>query len=76
MVGALISVAMGYISVEDIQYMLENPSKHSWNSRINVVPPYGLYLTDVEYDPLEMVIPQEEVEQDHKNNTVLHAQVE
>ncbi|KDR22354.1 hypothetical protein L798_02012, partial [Zootermopsis nevadensis] len=49
MVGALISVAEGHISVGEIQYMLENPSKHSWNSRINVVPPYGLYLTKVEY---------------------------
>jgi tRNA U38,U39,U40 pseudouridine synthase TruA len=76
MVGALISVAEGRTSVEDIRYMLENPSKHSWNNRIIVVPPYGLYLTDVEYDPVEMVMPQETVEQDHKNNMILLSQVE
>jgi tRNA U38,U39,U40 pseudouridine synthase TruA len=76
MVGALISVAEGRVSVEEIRYMLENPSKHSWNKRIIVVPPYGLYLMDVEYDPLEMVMPQEEVEQGHSCNTVRLAQVE
>lgn len=75
MVGALISVAEGHISVGEIQYMLENPSKHSWNSRINVVPPYGLYLTKVEYDPLEMVMPQEKVEQDDNNNPIDFAEV-
>lgn len=76
MVGALISVAAGHISIEDIQYMLENPSKHSWNNRINVVPPYGLYLVGVEYDPLEIVMPQEINEQDCKSNTTLLGQVE
>lgn len=76
MVGALISVAVGHISIEEIQYMLENPSKHSWNSRINVAPPYGLYLVGVEYDPLEIAMPQEISEQDHKSNTALLGQVE
>jgi Pseudouridylate synthase len=71
MVGALISVAAGHTSVEDIRYMLENPSVHSWNNRIIVVPPYGLYLTDVEYDPLEMAMSQETFEQDHRNKTIL-----
>jgi tRNA U38,U39,U40 pseudouridine synthase TruA len=76
MVGALISVAAGRISVEDIRYMLENPSEHSWNHRIIVVPPHGLYLTDVEYDPLEMAMSQETVEQVHGNKTILHDQME
>jgi tRNA U38,U39,U40 pseudouridine synthase TruA len=71
MVGALISVAAGHISIEDIRYMLENPSKHSWNHTINVVPPYGLYLVGVEYDPQDIVMPQEISDQDHKDNTVL-----
>jgi tRNA U38,U39,U40 pseudouridine synthase TruA len=66
-VGALINVAEGRTSVEEIRYMLENPSEHSWNNRIIVVPPYGLYLTDVEYDPLEMATSQKTVEQDHNN---------
>lgn len=76
MVGALISVAVGHISIEEIQYMLESPSKNSWNNRINVVPPYGLYLVGVEYDPLEIVMPQEISEQDQKRNTALLGQVE
>jgi tRNA U38,U39,U40 pseudouridine synthase TruA len=76
MVGALISVAAGRISTEDIRYMLENPSEHSWDKRIIVVPPHGLYLTDVEYDPLEMAMPQETVEQVHRIKTVLRDQME
>jgi tRNA U38,U39,U40 pseudouridine synthase TruA len=76
MVGALISVAAGHISIEDIRYMLENPSKHSWNNRINVVPPYGLYLVGVEYDPQDIVMPQVISDQDHKGNTVLLHQVD
>jgi tRNA U38,U39,U40 pseudouridine synthase TruA len=76
MVGALISVAIGRISIEDIRYMLENPSEHSWNKRIKVVPPHGLYLTDVEYDPLEMSMSQETVEQVHGNKTIPRDQME
>ena len=76
MVGALISVAAGRLSVEDIRYMLENPSEHSWNKRIIVVPPHGLYLTDVEYDPLDMAMSQETVEQVHVNKTILHDRME
>jgi tRNA U38,U39,U40 pseudouridine synthase TruA len=76
MVGALISVAAGRISIEDIRYMLENPSEHSWNKRIVVVPPHGLYLTDVEYDPLEMAMSQETVEQVHRTETILRNQME
>jgi tRNA U38,U39,U40 pseudouridine synthase TruA len=76
MVGALISVAAGRISIEDIQYMLENPSEHSWNNRIIVVPPHGLYLTDVEYDPCETTMSQETVEQVHGNKTIPRDQME
>ncbi|XP_069683698.1 tRNA pseudouridine synthase-like 1 [Periplaneta americana] len=66
-VGALIAVAKGHISVEEVRYMLENPSKDSWNNKIVVVPPHGLYLVDVEYDPLDMVMPQE-TNEDHQQN--------
>jgi tRNA U38,U39,U40 pseudouridine synthase TruA len=76
MVGALISVAAGHIAIEDIRYMLENPSKHSWNNRINVVPPYGLYLIGVEYDPQETAMSQEVSDQDHKNDTILLVEAE
>jgi len=76
MVGALIGVAAGRISIEDIRYMLENPSEHSWNNGIIVVPPHGLYLTDVEYDPLEMAMSRDTVEQVHGNKTILRDQME
>jgi tRNA U38,U39,U40 pseudouridine synthase TruA len=76
MVGALISVAAGRNSVEDIRYMLENPSEHSWDKRIIVVPPYGLYLTDVEYDPLDLAISRETVEQVHRNKTIVRDQMD
>jgi tRNA U38,U39,U40 pseudouridine synthase TruA len=75
MVGALISVAAGHISIEEIRYMLENPSKHSWNNRITVAPPCGLYLVSVEYDPLDIVMPQG-INEDRKSNTALLSQVE
>lgn len=76
MVGALISVAAGHTSVEDIRYMLENPSERSWDNRIIVVPPHGLYLTDVEYDPLELAMSQETVEQVRGNKTIVRDQME
>ncbi|PSN29326.1 hypothetical protein C0J52_19956, partial [Blattella germanica] len=63
-VGALIAVAEGRISVDDIQYMLDNPSKDSWNTRIPVVPPHGLYLVDVEYDPADLVLSEDTSKQD------------
>lgn len=59
-VGALIAVASGHISLEEVKIMLDRPSKDSWNNKIRVVPPFGLYLIDVEYDPQDLVMEQNE----------------
>ncbi|XP_050671637.1 tRNA pseudouridine synthase-like 1 isoform X2 [Leptidea sinapis] len=55
MVGTLIAVANGKIRPEDIKLMLQIPSKHSWHSFIEAIPPDGLYLCNVEYDPQDLI---------------------
>lgn len=50
MVATLIAVAEGRITERDVYEMLTIPSKFSFNSRVTVVPPSGLYLVNVEYD--------------------------
>ena len=57
-VGTLIAVATGRISLEEVKYMLDTPSKHSWDNRIVVAPAHGLYLLDVEYDSKELQLPE------------------
>lgn len=53
-VATLIAVAYSRITKKDVYEMLTIPSKYSWNSRIAVVPPYGLYLCKVNYDPNDL----------------------
>ncbi|KAH1009118.1 hypothetical protein HUJ04_001529 [Dendroctonus ponderosae] len=47
--GTLLSAGTGQISLQDIRFMLEVPSKHSWNPRIKALPGYALYLCEIEY---------------------------
>ncbi|KAL1491418.1 hypothetical protein ABEB36_012019 [Hypothenemus hampei] len=47
--ATLLSAGAGRITLKDIQFMLQVPSKHSWNSQIKTVPGYGLYLCNIEY---------------------------
>ncbi|XP_011707639.1 PREDICTED: tRNA pseudouridine synthase-like 1 [Wasmannia auropunctata] len=54
MVGALIALGQGKITEKDITVMLQVPSHHNWNNRITPVPPNGLHLLNVEYDPDEL----------------------
>lgn len=54
MVGALISLGLGNITEKDITVMLQVPSHHNWNPRVVPVPPNGLHLLNVEYDPDEL----------------------
>ncbi|XP_046995765.1 tRNA pseudouridine synthase-like 1 isoform X3 [Schistocerca americana] len=54
-VAALIAVAQGRLTLEDVQYMLDVPSKDSWNPKAVTVPPYGLFLVNVEYDPQDLL---------------------
>lgn len=55
MVGALNSVAVGNLPAEEIQVMLQVPSKHSWHTFIQTGPPDGLYLCDIQYNPEDLV---------------------
>ncbi|XP_068200309.1 tRNA pseudouridine synthase A [Palaemon carinicauda] len=50
-VGALIAVAHGKISLDCIQAMLDNPDPQNWNPRATLVPACGLYLLQVRYPP-------------------------
>lgn len=54
MVGALIALGLGTIVEKDIRCMLQVPSRKNWDSRVTAVPPHGLYLSNVEYDPLDV----------------------
>lgn len=55
MIGTLITVAIGKLEPQEIQVMLQVPSKHSWHGFIQAGPPDGLYLCNVEYDPKDLV---------------------
>jgi len=46
----MIGVGQNKIKQKDVYEMLTIPSKNSWCSNLNVAPPYGLYLCNVEYD--------------------------
>nr|CAI5833939.1 unnamed protein product [Callosobruchus analis] len=48
-VASLVAVAQGKVSLRDIKFMLEVPSRHSWCPQIKTVPAHGLYLCQVEY---------------------------
>jgi hypothetical protein len=51
MVGAVIAVGRGKISVDDVAFMLDKPNPYGgWNDRAQTATPGGLYLLDVEYD--------------------------
>ncbi|XP_071574153.1 tRNA pseudouridine synthase A isoform X1 [Temnothorax nylanderi] len=54
MVGALITLGLGGITEKDITVMLQVPSHYNWNPRITPVPPNGLHLLNVEYNPDEL----------------------
>lgn len=54
MVGALITLGLGNITEKDITVMLQVPSHYNWNHRVTPVPPNGLHLLNVEYDPDEL----------------------
>jgi len=50
-VGVLIAVGRGDLDFAAVQNMFDNPVPESWNPRAICVPPFGLYLLDVGYDP-------------------------
>lgn len=54
MVGALIALGLGKITEKDITVMLQVPSHHNWNPCVVPVPPNGLHLINLEYDPDEL----------------------
>lgn len=47
--AALVGVAQGKITLNDIKLMLEIPSPHSWCNQVKVVSAHGLYLCEVGY---------------------------
>ncbi|XP_030750534.1 tRNA pseudouridine synthase-like 1 [Sitophilus oryzae] len=47
--AAIVGAATGKVSLQDIEFMLQIPSKHSWNSKLKTLPGHGLYLCNIEY---------------------------
>lgn len=73
-VGALVALAQGRISLDDVKYMLENPSPHNWNSRVESAPPHGLFLLRVEYP--QHVLSMENLQSDDDTNKLKAESVE
>ncbi|XP_074094241.1 tRNA pseudouridine synthase-like 1 [Cotesia typhae] len=53
-VGALVGIASGIISERDVLTMLHVPSHLNWDQRIQMAPPQGLFLKNIEYDQEEL----------------------
>lgn len=61
MVGAWIAAAEKRISERDVYRMLTVPSQRSWCDQAVVAPAYGLYLCQVEYDPIDLEFSRDEL---------------
>lgn len=55
-IGSLIAVALNQIDEKEIYEMITIPSKHTWNTRVNVAPPYALYLSKIHYNENDLVL--------------------
>ncbi|XP_065206524.1 tRNA pseudouridine synthase-like 1 [Planococcus citri] len=62
-VGVLLAVAQHKLSMSTVQKMIEDPSPLSYPKSLSVAPSHGLYLADVFYDPKDLEIPADEMEQ-------------
>ena len=51
-VGTLVAVGKGKIGEEDVKALIDVASSDAWPSNIITAPPDGLYLVNVEYDPV------------------------
>lgn len=49
-VAVILGVAQHRLTIREVYEMLTIPSKHSWPSKIGVLPPQGLYLCQIDYD--------------------------
>ncbi|XP_054731892.1 tRNA pseudouridine synthase-like 1 [Anastrepha obliqua] len=58
MVGALLALATGRIDERSLYQMLTIPSKNSWDHRVLLSPPFGLYLCRVYYDEKDLKLPE------------------
>lgn len=55
--GAMVAVAGGRLSNDDIQYMLDNPNYLNWNNRASCLSGSGLYLKEIHYDEEDLKMP-------------------
>ncbi|XP_014241622.1 tRNA pseudouridine synthase-like 1 [Cimex lectularius] len=55
MVSILIAVGSGRMNAAEIEFMLTNPHQSSWNGKVCVVPGFGLYLQNIEYNESDLV---------------------
>lgn len=54
MVGCVVSVAAGLMSMEKLASYFKNPSHETWDPKTFTAPPGGLYLAEVIYDEDEL----------------------
>ncbi|XP_067646578.1 tRNA pseudouridine synthase-like 1 [Eurosta solidaginis] len=69
MVGALFALATGRIDERCIYEMLTIPSKNSWDPRVLLAPPFGLYLCRVHYNENDFVAVPQQVEENEFSAT-------
>lgn len=50
MIGCLIDVGLNRLKVEDIEWLLDNPSYKNWQTFQTVAQPKGLWLKNIHYD--------------------------
>ncbi|XP_014662933.1 PREDICTED: tRNA pseudouridine synthase A-like [Priapulus caudatus] len=50
MLGAMVAVGCGRLTLDQVRYMLEQPDPQNWHSKAVCMAPSGLYLKQIYYD--------------------------
>lgn len=66
MLGAAFSVALGKVSLEVVKDLLDNGEIGKWNENIALAPSSGLYLANIEYDPSQLILTEDNIENDEE----------
>lgn len=48
--GAIIGLGLRTLSIDDVQFLLDNPNPSNWQYHYILGSPFGLYLNDIKYD--------------------------
>lgn len=71
--GAMVAVAGGRLSMDAVQYMIDNPSYLNWNNRASCLSGSGLYLKEIHFDEADLKMPDHVCDE---NSTVQSVTIE